>query len=47
MKDKDWNPEDWQGRRKDQVEFAERIIAGCFIGTIIIVAGLLISKWLF
>ncbi len=30
MKNEKWNPNDWQGRRKDQVEFSEGM-SGIFL----------------
>jgi hypothetical protein len=33
MKKEEWNPEDWQGKTKDQVEFS---LAMAFLGLLVI-----------
>ena len=35
-----WNKEDWQGRRKDQIEYSYMVIGACIVITLI-VSGML------
>ena len=42
MKNKEqWNKEDWQGRRKDQVEYSYMVIGVCMV-IVLIVSGMLL-----
>ena len=42
MEDKNWNPKDWQGRSKHQVETSEKLAGISMIAVIAMVIGLVI-----
>ena len=42
MKDKNWNPNDWQGRSRRQVETSETLASISMIAVIAMVIGLVI-----
>ena len=42
MENKDWNPMDWQGRSKRQVETSETLAGISMIAVIVMVIGLVI-----
>lgn len=44
MEDKDWNPNDWQGRSKKQVETNEKLAGISIIGLVVFVLGTLIYQ---
>lgn len=44
MEDKDWNPNDWQGRSKKQVETNETLAGISVIGLVVFVIGTLIYQ---
>lgn len=37
-----WNENDWQGRRKDQIDFSTRVVTYCSLAFIGILIGALI-----
>ena len=42
MEDKNWNPNDWQGRSRQQVETSEKLAGISMIAVILMVVGLVI-----
>ena len=42
MEDKNWNPNDWQGRSRKQVETSETLAGISMIAVIVMVIGLVI-----
>ena len=38
----DWNPNDFQGKRKDQVDFSAKVLFYCIIAMFTLVVGLVI-----
>jgi len=42
MKDKNWNPEDWQGRSRENVETSTKLVGISMAACIIMLVGLVI-----
>lgn len=42
MEDKNWNPNDWQGRSRKQVESSETLAGISMLAVVVMVVGLII-----
>ena len=45
MKDKDWNPDDWQGRSRENVEASTKLVMISMTACAIMLIGLVIYNW--